>query len=135
MKTSALTSLALAILIGGAIAACSTPAASLVPSDLASQAASALPSLGEDVTAALDELETAIDANVNEEGLTADDQATLQGLVDSIRDDVQAGDLEGASATAEDLATELASLADKLATDNGAQLTEAFDDLRAALGM
>lgn len=129
-----LTTLALVLALGGIFAACNTPAASIVPSAISSAAASPLASAAAAVTDALDELDAAIAANSGGEGLSAEDQATLEGLAGDLRSEVESGDLTAAASTLGELATTVEGLQDELTAEAAPQLNDAIDALREALG-
>ena len=127
--------LALSVALGAAtIAACNSPAASVMPSDLASQAASPIASIEAAVTTALDSLDTAVAAAADGEGMTPEDETVLTDLAGDIRADVEAGDLTAAASSVDELATAVDGMSDKIAAEAAPQLQAAIDALQAALG-
>lgn len=125
--------IATAILGAAAIAACNSPAASLVPSDIASQAASPIASLEVGLTTALDELDRAVAAAADDEGMTPEDESTLTDLAADLRADIEGGDLAAATTSAEALATAVEGMSDKLSAEAAPQLQAAIDAIQAAL--
>ena len=126
--------------LAGALAACS-PGASSVP--LPSINASALPSVNVSAAAslaasaglaALDQVDAAITANTNANGLTVDEASSLTQLSGALRTAIQSGDTSGIKTALTNLSTKVDSFSAKLnSTPAGAQLTAAMAALKAAL--
>lgn len=135
MKTTKSILLISAIALAGALSACnastgssqavptvSLPAVSIDPSAAASA-----------VVAALDQLETEIDANQSATGLTTEDTDALKGFVTQIRTTVETGDLSAAKPTLDQLSAKVTELDAKLGTDAGARLKAALAQLETLL--
>jgi hypothetical protein len=136
MKTLKTLAFVVALATGGILAACSTstgsspslpavslPAVSIDPSAAASA-----------VLAALDQLDTEIDANQTEAGLSVEERDALKGFVATIRTTVQTGDLSAAKPTVDELSAKVTELDAKLGTDAGARLKAAVAQLKTLLG-
>jgi hypothetical protein len=100
----------------------SIPAVSIEPSAAASA-----------VVAALDQVDTEIDANQSATGLTTEDAAALKGYTAQIRTTVQTGDLSAAKPTLDQLSAKVTELDAKLGTDAGARLKAALAQLETLL--
>jgi hypothetical protein len=134
-----------------ALGACSPPAGSTapilpsIPASLAvpsielpsvdtSAAASVAASIAAEAgLAALDKVDSAIDANTSATGLTADDATLLKQLTAGIRTALQSGDTAGAKTALDDLSTKVQGLSSKLTGTTGTQLTDAINALKAAI--
>jgi hypothetical protein len=127
---------AAALLFAIAAAACG-PAATPLP--VGSQA---LPSINASAIAsaaagaalsALDQVDTAIDANTTSAGLTADDASSLKQLTAAARTALQTGDTAAAKTAVDSLSTKVEGFAAKLNNATGQQLTSAIASLKAAM--
>ena len=135
MKTLKTFVLIAAVAAGGMLAACSTapgsspslPAVSIPAVSIDPSAATAA------VVAALDQVDTQIDANQTATGLTVEDRDALKELVATIRTAVQTGDLSAAQPAVDQLSAKLTELDAKLGTDAGTQLKDAVTQLKALL--
>jgi hypothetical protein len=124
-----------AVAAGGMLAACSTapgatpslPAVSIPPISIDPSAATAA------VVAALDQVDTQIDANQTATGLTVEERDSLKELVATIRTAVQSGDLSAAQPTVDQLSAKLTELDAKLGTDAGTALKDAVTQLKTLL--
>jgi hypothetical protein len=122
--------------LAGALGACSpgssvAPLPSVVlPSVSVSAAASAVSQIA---LLALDQTETAIAANTNATGLSADEAASLTQLTAALRTALQTGDTTATQTALTNLTTKVDSFSAKLNTDAGKQLTAAIAALKAAL--
>ena len=133
MKTTTKILLMASLGLGALLAACSPapgsspslPAVSIPPVSVDPSAASAA------VVAALDQLDTEIDANQSATGLTTDDTAALKGFVEQIRTAVQSGDMSAAQPAIDQLSAKVAELDAKLGTDAGTRLKAALTQLEA----
>jgi hypothetical protein len=83
--------------------------------------------------AALDLVDAAITANTTSTGLTADDASSLKQLTAGLRTALQTGDTAAAKTAVDNLSTKVESLAAKLNSPTGQQLTAAIAALKAAL--
>ena len=136
MKTMKTLLLIASLSLGAVVAACSPapgtspslPAVSIPPMSIDPSAAAGA------AVAALDQLETEIDANMSETGLTAEDTAALKGFVGQIRTAVETGDMSAAQPTVDQLSAKVAELDAKLGTDAGARLKAALAQLETMLG-
>lgn len=133
MKTLKSLVLIAALASAGALAACS-PA----PGGSASLPSLALPSIdpsaaADAVGAALDQLDTEIDANQTDTGLTVEDRDALKGITASIRAAVATGDLSAAQPAVDQLTAKIAELDAKLGTDAGTRLKAAIAQFEALL--
>ena len=119
--------------LGTVLAACSTspgssaalpslPAVSIDPSAASSA-----------VVAALDQIDTEIDANMSATGLTTEDTDALKGFTAQVRTAVQTGDLSAAKPTLDQLSAKVTELDAKLGTDAGTRLKAALAQLEMLL--
>ena len=135
MKTIKSLVLVGAVAAAGVLSACSNapgsspslPAISIPPVSIDPSAATSA------VVAALDQLETEIDANQTATGLTTEDSDALKGFVATIRTAVQTGDLTGAQPAFDQLSAKITELDAKLGTDAGTRLKAAVASLEALL--
>ena len=120
-----------------AIAAACGPAATPLP--IGSQA---LPSINASAIAsaaagaaltALDQVDTAIDANTTTTGLTLDDASALKQLTAAARTALQTGDTAAAKTAVDSLSRKVEGFAAKLNNATGQQLTAAITALKAAM--
>jgi hypothetical protein len=127
---------AAALLLAIAAAACGPAATplpigsqvlpSINPSAIASAAAGAAMS-------ALDQVDTAIDANTTTTGLTLDDASSLKQLTAAARTALQTGDTAAARTAVDNLSSKVDGFAAKLNNATGQQLTAAITALKAAM--
>jgi hypothetical protein len=135
MKTTKSILLVSALALAGVLSACnaapgsspalpsvSLPAVSIDPSAAASA-----------VVAALDQIDTEIDANQSATGLTTEDADALKGFTAQLRTTVQTGDLSAAKPTLDQLSAKVTELDAKLGTDAGARLKAALAQLQTLL--
>ena len=132
-----LAALAAGTIVAVALAACSTgvtatplPISSALPNVNPSAIASA--AAGAAMTA-LDQVDSAITANTNASGLSADDAASLTQLTSALRTALQSGDTTAAQTALSNLSTKADSFAAKLNNATGQQLTSAIAALKAAM--
>ena len=120
-----------------AIAAACGPAATPLPIG-----SPALPSINASAIAsaaagaaltALDQVDTAIDANTTTTGLTLDDASALKQLTAAARTALQTGDTAAAKTAVDNLSTKVEGFAAKLNNATGQQLTAAITALKAAM--
>lgn len=136
MKTLKTLAFVMTLAAGGVLAACtagtttspSLPAMSLPPVSIDPSAATSA------VIAALDQLNTEIDANQTATGLTVEERDALKGLVAEVRTAVQTGDLSVAQPTVDALSAKVTELDAKLGTDAGARLKAAVEQIKALVG-
>jgi hypothetical protein len=127
---------AAALLLAIAAAACGPAATPLpigsqaLPSINASAIASAVAGAA---TSALDQVDTAIDANTTSTGLTADDASSLKQLTAAARTALQTGDTAAAKTAVDNLSSKVDGFAAKLNSATGQQLTAAITALKAAM--
>ncbi|HUP54286.1 MAG TPA: hypothetical protein VM408_02170 [Methylomirabilota bacterium] len=123
------------IALAGALSACnaSTGSSQALPSV-------SLPTVSIDpsaaaagVVAALDQVDTEIDANQSATGLTTEDADALKGFTAQLRTTVQTGDLSAAKPTLDQLSAKVTELDAKLGTDAGARLKAAIAQLQTLL--
>jgi hypothetical protein len=125
-----------ALLMAIAVGACGQAATPLpigsqaLPSINASAIASAAAGAA---TSALDQVDTAIDANTTSTGLTADDASSLKQLTAAARTALQTGDTAAAKTAVDSLSAKVDSFAAKLNNAAGQTLTAAVTALKAAL--
>jgi hypothetical protein len=141
---SGLAGAAVGVIFAIALAACTPAGSSPLPigspglpsvdaSALASAAAGAASAAAGAAMTALDQVDAAITANTSSTGLTADDAASLTTLTAGVRTALQTGDTTAAKAAVDNLKTKVDSLAAKLNSATGQQLTAAVTALKAAL--
>jgi hypothetical protein len=127
---------ATALLLAIAAAACG-PAATPLPIGsqvLPSINASAIASAAAGAAmSALDQVDTAIDANTTTTGLTLDDASSLKQLTAAARTALQTGDTAAAKTAVDNLSSKVEGFAAKLNGATGQQLTAAITALKAAL--
>ena len=135
MKTKKSILLVLSIALAGALSACSTsPGSSVALPSVSLPAVSIDPSAAASAAvAALDQIDTEIDANQSATGLTADDVTALKGFTAQLRTTVQTGDLSAAKPTLDQLSAKVTELDAKLGTDAGARLKAALAQLQTLL--
>jgi hypothetical protein len=122
-----------AVTAAGVLSACS-PA----PGGSPSLPSLALPSVDPSaaagaVVSALDQLDTEIDANQTDTGLTVEDRDALKQITASIRAAIQTGDVSTAQPAVDQLTAKIAELDAKLGTDAGASLKAAIAQLQTLL--
>ncbi len=135
MKTPKSLLLIAMLSLGAVLSACSTsPGSSATLPSVSLPAVSIDPSAAASaVVAALDQIDTEIDANQSATGLTTEDVAALKGFTAQIRTTVQTGDLSAAKPTLDQLSAKVTELDAKLGTDAGARLKAALAQLQTLL--
>ncbi len=135
MKTTKSLLLIVMLSLGAVLSACSTsPGSSAALPSVSLPAVSIDPSAAASaVVAALDQIDTEIDANQSATGLTTEDAAALKGFTAQIRTTVQTGDLSAAKPTLDQLSAKVTELDAKLGTDAGARLKAALAQLQTLL--
>jgi hypothetical protein len=135
MKTTKTFLLIAVLTLGAVLSACSTsPGSSAALPSVSIPAVSIEPSAAASaVVAALDQVDTEIDANQSATGLTTEDAAALKGYTAQIRTTVQTGDLSAAKPTLDQLSAKVTELDAKLGTDAGARLKAALAQLETLL--
>lgn len=130
LKTLVLTAVVSTV---GLLSACSpTPGSSVALPSVALPSID--PSAAADVViTALDQLDTEIDANQTEAGLTVEDRDALKGITASIRAAVATGDPAAAQPAVDQLTAKITELDAKLGTDAGTRLKAAIAQLEALL--
>ena len=136
MKTLKTLALVVTLAAGGVLAACSTstgsspslPVVSLPPVSIDPSAAASA------ALAALDQLDTEIDANQTATGLTVEERDSLKAFTATIRTAVQTGDLSAAQPAVDQLSAKVTELDAKLGTDAGTRLKAAVAQLKTLLG-
>jgi hypothetical protein len=132
MKTLLLTG---SFALAGVLSACNaTPGSSVALPSVSLPTVSIDPSAAASAAvAALDQLETEIDANQSATGLTTEDADALKGFIAQIRTTVETGDLAAAKPTLDQLSAKVTALDAKLGTDAGARLKAALAQLETLL--
>jgi hypothetical protein len=135
MKTTKSLLLIVMLSLGATLSACSpAPGSSPALPSVSLPAVSIDPSAAASaVVAALDQLETEIDANQSATGLTTEDADALKGFIAQIRTTVETGDLSAAKPTLDQLSAKVTELDAKLSTDAGARLKAALAQLETLL--
>jgi hypothetical protein len=135
MKTTTKILLIASFALGAVLSACST-----TPGSSPSIPAVSLPAVSIDpsaaagaITAALDQLDTEIDANQTATGLTVEERDALKESVAAIRTAVATGDLSAAQPAVDQLSAKVAELDAKLGTDAGTRLKAALTQLETLL--
>ena len=123
-----------AVSVAGVLAGCSsTPGSSVVvPASMPTVSIDPSAAAGA-VVSAIDQLDTEIDANQTEAGLTVEDRDALKQITASVRAAVQTGDLSAAQPAIDELSTKITELDAKLGSDAGIRLKAAVAQLEALL--
>jgi hypothetical protein len=128
------------IALSGAIAACSTPAGSavplpsvVIPSGVASAAASLASAASGAAIQALDQVDTSVQSAQSSGTLTSDDAQSLTQLTSAVRTALQSGDTSGAQTALTNLTAKADSLSSKLTGDAGTAVKNAIDALKTAM--
>lgn len=136
MKTPKTLLLIAALTLGAVLTACSsTPGSSPALPSVSLPAVSIDPSAAASAAlAALDQVDSQIDANQTATGLTVEERDALKQITAKVRTAIQTGDLSAAQPAIDELTAKLTELDAKLGTGTGTALKDAVAQLKTLLG-